>query len=406
MNLNTKINELCLFELNETQARIEYLTKIRVDPIYMSDLKSDIDKELKELFDRYLLLYAYYKLYSESSDEDKLERYLVEDVEDKLLEKILHLDVQDKKAEQLEKEVEDEKYEKKETFNDVFFRLIKNGPVIDSKINQNLQNVDTKKSAFVETQLMDNPQSKTDSGEVLQNRTFNKYPDIDILNKKHEDLLKQQLEPDNNLKQESNKNNLSLNSSNTVASINNENQTNNLTAVVENPKTSNPIIEANSQTTINNPLKVNLPRNDLQSNIYLVPIVGGIALLVGGIFLYSSNFLLPPIHADTLGVIIKYLSIYPGFFIPLSALTGLGSAALGFSLGYIGCVVLLLGIGIWKNVRFSSAIGALVFFISTLFTLTSLITNGLAGAPYALVALGVNGVTSYLLYLRARATNP
>jgi hypothetical protein len=181
-------------------------------------------------------------------------------------------------------------------------------------------------------------------------------------------------------------------------------KTNNINIEKEISKSSNP-------KTVDGPsvdqatLSTVWPRNDLISTIYLLPMVVGIVLMAGGVFLLSSNFFIPYNFgrvSEVIGVIITYLSIFPGFFIPLSSLSGLSLSALGLFICFIGFDILLLGISIRKNVRFSNLIGFFVFLISALLSLTSLLINGITGAPFALVSLVVNGITSYLLYKRSR----
>ena len=163
MGSNSGVHEYSLFELSETQARIEYLTKLKIDPIYMDDIKAEIDKELKDLIEQYILLYAYNKLYNERDGyTGKLERYIAGDIEDKLIEKIIYL--------------KDNKIisENEKPFNDILFKLITNNSNKSLNIEDTSSNTNNGKSNFVSQiyQPADDLKSKIQKFEAIKNNSL------------------------------------------------------------------------------------------------------------------------------------------------------------------------------------------------------------------------------------------
>lgn len=398
MSLNSKVHEYSLFELTETQRRIEYLTKLKIDSIYMNEVKSEVDKELKEQIDKYILLYAYNKLYNERSDiENTLKKYIIGDIEEKLIEKILYA--------KDNKNIDN----KDNSYNEILFKLINNDSIKDKNIDKIYTN---------DMLNIDDTKSKIEKYEAIKNNSLNNYQNINLSNKKQDDVLKQTMLNQNTDKKEYSETSSQIitpNIKTDTQKVKIENQqieTNNNIINTREETDKNPTLKPEDikqpETTGNNPSIVIIPRNDLESHIYLLPIIVGIILLVDGVFLISSFFFLPSSMQEipeTIRILISYLSFFPGFFIPLSSLSGLSLTTLGLILGLMGFNILLLGASIWKKVKFSNFIGSIVFIIAALLSLTSIIISGLSNTPFALISLVLNGITSYLLYKRSK-TNP
>jgi len=398
LSLNSKVHEYSLFELTETQRRIEYLTKLKIDSIYMNEVKSEVDKELKEQIDKYILLYAYNKLYNERSDiENTLKKYIIGDIEEKLIEKILYA--------KDNKNIDN----KDNSYNEILFKLINNDSIKDKNIDKIYTN---------DMLNIDDTKSKIEKYEAIKNNSLNNYQNINLSNKKQDDVLKQTMLNQNTDKKEYSETSSQIitpNIKTDTQKVKIENQqieTNNNIINTREETDKNPTLKPEDikqpETTGNNPSIVIIPRNDLESHIYLLPIIVGIILLVDGVFLISSFFFLPSSMQEipeTIRILISYLSFFPGFFIPLSSLSGLSLTTLGLILGLMGFNILLLGASIWKKVKFSNFIGSIVFIIAALLSLTSIIISGLSNTPFALISLVLNGITSYLLYKRSK-TNP
>jgi len=336
----------------------------------------------------------------------KLERYIAGDIEDKLIEKIIYL--------------KDNKIisEKEKPFNDILFKLITNNSNKSLNIDDASSNTNKEKSNFVSQILQpaDDLKSKIQKFEAIKNNSFKSNPAFPIYNKNQNELIK---ENENNQNINDQKNNIknspiiSIPIKTEINKVNIENKEipdkiNDTNPENDAAKLITPTTEDNTliKETVSNNSSINvMPRDNFESSIFLLPIIVGIILLVNGIFLVSSFFFLPnKIEgiSEAAGLIISYLSIFPGFFIPLNSLRGLSFTMLGLFLCFVGFDILLLGFSIWKNVKLSDFIGSIVFTLSGLLSLTSLLINGLSFVPFSIVSLVLNAITAYLLFKRTR----
>jgi hypothetical protein len=440
MVLNGENMDKFFYDLNETYERIKYLRKIKVDPIYVDDIKPEIDRELKTLIEKYMMLYTLSKLRQEEVNVlnyfDKNKTLISEVVSDEQKKKLSEGNYEDfymmmQFIEEINKNKNDIKdinqtyansidvdkafimnnnpinmaekpnlysehikYEKIDNDNN----LITTDKYIHDSNNMPEQVITESTADFVDKSplIYSAEESVRNNPQVVSGTTrrMNLKPTMDV---RVHNIKNRSMYPPRRAVDERDFKPSKMKKSDTTYS---DKPTKNVEASLSTSNNFDKEALKPKSISLKNPIALTPMLDVVSYNFIVIPLVLGVALLTSASYLVTWGVFLPS-HvsgvSQTVTMMGSLLGLLPGFFLPTSALIGFSPFGLSVVTFIIGADLMLIGWGVWVGNRLMSYIGIGVFGISGIFCIFNFLMNGLAGAPLVAVSILINFTCVYVL---------